>query len=309
MPSPSNGFERMPRGAVRVVDDRDPDRGRCARASRSFRKLDARAIDGPVIAPSRCDKRLRATRGSNNHRKRPVGIFLRAPRRLTAAPRRPGGRSRRVAAGRRHRWRWNNRIAFHRGAGASDRRHADPLTRPGIGAGEPVRAAIATRERPQPPRRLRIGDAGDGKRGLFACPRPLDQHLGAGLGGVEHVEGGPASRGAIASRSAMPQNSSAGTARAIASAWSIRSASAVVERSLDDHIACCRPTNTRKPRPGPRAFELFGLAEPARMRQRDALDTTASAHPLRRVGRGTSKSCTQIDVVGRFLSISGMRHP
>jgi len=57
--------------------------GKILSPSRSFKKLVPRAIDGPEIAPSRCEINPRATRGSNTTGQRQVGIF-RAPNRLTA---------------------------------------------------------------------------------------------------------------------------------------------------------------------------------------------------------------------------------
>ena len=57
--------------------------GKIRSPSLSFRKLVPRAIDGPEIAPSRCEIKPRATRGSNTTGQRQVGIFF-APSRLTA---------------------------------------------------------------------------------------------------------------------------------------------------------------------------------------------------------------------------------
>jgi hypothetical protein len=49
--------------------------GKILSPSRSFKKLVPRAIDGPEIAPSRCEINPRATRGSNTTGQRQVGIF------------------------------------------------------------------------------------------------------------------------------------------------------------------------------------------------------------------------------------------
>ena len=80
-------------------------------------------------------------------------------------------------------------VALHLRAGAADHRDADPVARPGIAAGEPVRGD--ERDPRAPPAglgALGIGDAFDRERGLLGRPGALDQGLGIRLLGVEHVE-------------------------------------------------------------------------------------------------------------------------
>ena len=190
----------------------------------------------------------RATRGSNTTGQRPVGIFLRAEpldRALAGALADLG----RVA-----------QIGGVDRAGDSRSRApcrfpeppitagADPVARPGIGAGKAVRGGKRdARAAPAGLGPLGIGDALDRQRRLLGGARALDQHLGGWLLGVEHVERRPLVRDLGRDRRCRRYGSS-GTARAIATVRSTSSASIFGERSLDDTIACCWPMKTRSPR-------------------------------------------------------------
>ncbi len=165
--------------------------GKMRSPSRSFRKLVPRAIDGPEIAPSRCEMKPRATRGSNTTGQRQVGIFF-APKpldRALAGALADFGRVAQIGGVDRAR---EIVVALHAGARAGNDAGADPLARPRIKAGKAVGGGKCNaRSAPSGLGAFGIGDARDGERRFLGGARPLDQDLGAGLLRVEHVEARP----------------------------------------------------------------------------------------------------------------------
>src|SRR5437763_2729046 len=122
----------------------------------------------------------------------------------------------------------------------------------------PLEAAIATRDRPQPasaPSELVMPPTASAASSAARARSISCSALGS-TGSIMSRLGQP---GAISEGSASPQNGSSGTARAIATVRSTSSASIFGERSLDDTIACCLPTSTRSPRSWPSERSSFSV--------------------------------------------------
>ena len=149
-----------------------------------------------------------------------------------------------------------------------------------------------------------IGDARDRERRLLGGARPLDQHLGAGLLGVEHVEARPVAGdfGGVGDAAIGVLGDRAGHR----------------DRALDELVERLRRAVGRgdhrllpaDEHPEPqilafRALELLGLAEAPGMGQRDALEQ----HRIGGIGAGAPRApdqiLQQVERCPASLSISG----
>ena len=150
----------------------------------------------------------------------------------------------------------------------------------------------------------------DRERGVLGGPGALDQRFGARLLGIEHVEGGPVLRDLGGVGEADKRVLGHGARHR--------------DRALDEFVEHLRravaarhhrlPLADQDPQPeiaAFRAFELLGLAETARMRQRDSLEH----HGIGRIGpvpqRAPDQIVQQVDVVCRVAVdfLLGHRNP